>query len=392
MDQVVAYLNTLNPSVPEYIVMGVMGVSFLYQLYFYIRYMAGVNRVVRREKKAEQPSEPAQWPGVTVIVSARNEAYNLKEYLLHLLEQDYPEFEVVVINDGSEDSTDGVLSQLLLRYKNLRLTFVPKDARVGSSKKLALTLGAKAAHYDLLLLTDADCVPESNQWIRQMMSRFTEDKDIVLGFSPYFQERGMLNDLISYDTLFTGLQYMGMALSHHPYMGVGRNLAYRKQTFFSSGGFTPYLALKAGDDDLLVNHLATARNTAVVCSRESIVWSVPKDEWGEWLHQKRRHLSVSPHYKASTKCRLTIEPITRALFYLSVIAACCLATPLMWALAALLFLTRLVITMTIINRSARHFHTRRVGLQIVLYDICLPLLTLTNMLILAIFPSKRNRW
>ena len=145
--------------------------------------------------------------------------------------------------------------------------FVPREARVMSTKKLALTIGVKAAHYDYLLMTDADCRPESRNWIREMMSGFIcggEQIEVVLGYGAYFEKNTLLSSLINYDTLFIGLQYLGMAAAGYPYMGVGRNLAYKKDTFFKNHGFRGLLNERSGDDDLFVNKVTTRYNTAIV--------------------------------------------------------------------------------------------------------------------------------
>ena len=304
-------------------------VLFLGQLYFYARYMDAPARKMRHDKKSEgiEPLTIEGTPGVTVVLCAHNESYNLSHYLQALLTQDWPEYEVIVVDDGSEDDTRAVVESYMVRDPRLHMTFVPYGARVGSTKKLALTLAAKAAQYDYLLLTDADCVPESNRWIREMMRGFGGNKDIVLGFSPYFAEKGHINRLVRYDTLFNGLHYLGAALCGHPYMGVGRNLAYRKEFFFETGGFTHLMTSRAGDDDLFVNRVATKKNTAVVLSRDSYTWSVAKKTMKEWWQQKRRHVSVSPSYRESTKFRLALEPLTRGLFYALVLAMLVLYFP-----------------------------------------------------------------
>ena len=288
------------------------------------------------------------------------------------------------------------------------MTFVPHEARVGSTKKLAITLAAKAAQYEYLLLTDADCVPESSSWIREMMKGFGDGqgaKDIVLGFSPYFEDRGHINRLVRFDTLFNGLHYLGAALCGHPYMGVGRNLAYRKRLFFESGGFSHLMTNKAGDDDLFVNHVATRSNTAVVLSRESYTWSTAKQTMKEWWQQKRRHLSVSPAYKTSTKWRLGVEPMTRGLFYAAVLLILIgygwqlqKAETIDWlnpgflvpAVALGLFLLRWIIQTTIINVSARRMGLRRFCMMSVLwFDIALPLV---NLWMLAVPLKKQYKW
>jgi hypothetical protein len=212
-----------------------------------------------------------------------------------------------------------------------------------------------------------------------MMQAFVqggEDIEVVLGFGAYFEQKTVLSSLISYDTLFNGLQYLGMAAAKHPYMGVGRNLAYKKGTFFRNEGFRGFLNERSGDDDLFVNKVATGQNTAIVCSPESITWSPPKTTWYEWLHQKRRHLSVSNHYKTGSKMRLTIEPLSRALFYLLLIAIALMGGGMAIGIAYALWWLRLVMQLSVINISAHRLGVRLFGIEIVVYDIVLPLITL----------------
>jgi cellulose synthase/poly-beta-1,6-N-acetylglucosamine synthase-like glycosyltransferase len=361
-------------------------VACLHQVYFYLRYIRKGSKIT-----PSTPSDSSDLPPVSVIVCARNENENLTDYLTTLLSQDYPCFEVIVVDDSSEDGTDLLLERWSRQFTNLYHTFVPRGARVLSSKKLALTIGLKAAHYEHILLTDADCRPESRYWIREMANGFTNNTEIVLGFSPYFERKGLLNRLIGYDTLFNGLQYMGMARSGHPYMGVGRNLAYKRSTFFNTGGFKGLLSNRAGDDDLFVNRVATKRNTTVVVNKNSLMWSVPKITWHEWFHQKRRHLSVSPQYSASSKIRLVLEPISRGLLYASVISCAIWGGQYAMIAALALFLMRLLIQLLIINLAAHRLGMRGYGLGILAYDIVLPLINL-HMLITQPFQKKPLYW
>lgn len=383
-------------SLLEIILGSALALVFLYQLYFYCRYMAGIQRRVRHqlkkrfrwaEKSAENDAEgeqqemnkPAQ-PGVSVVVCAHNEAHNLQAYLQALVSQKYPEFEVIVVNDSSEDDTQLILSRYAQRFPNLRLTFVPNHAWVRSSKKLALTLAAKAAKYDYLLLTDADCRPESPYWIAEMMKGFVKpETEVVLGYGAYFEMPQRLNKLIRFDTIFNAMQYLGAAMSRHPYMGVGRNLAYKKSTFFGNNGFAGLLGERAGDDDLFVNKVATHKNTEVVVTPNSFTWSVPKTTFREWRMQKYRHLSVAPVYRLGTKLFLGFEPLTRGLFYGLVIAIAVLAclgyitNPLIWGGAVLLFVARLIWQISMISHTAHLLGTKGFGLEVLLYDIFLPL-------------------
>ena len=379
---------------------------FLAQVYFYARYMCAPARRIRKDKKAksQEQSDESKTPGVSVVLAAHNESYNLSQYLQALLTQDWPEYEVIVVDDGSEDDTRAIVESYMVRDPRVHMTFVPYGARVLSTKKLAITLAAKAAKYDYLLLTDADCVPESNQWIREMMKGF-EKADVILGFGAYFWEKGHINRLVRYDTLFNGLHYLGAALCGHPYMGVGRNLAYRKSLFFESGGFTHQMTNRAGDDDLFVNHVATKQNTAVVLSRESFTWSPAKKTLKEWWQQKRRHISVSPSYRQSTQVRLTLEPLTRGLFYVLVLVVLIrfgwsikgietilhpsIHDIIMVGTALLLFFVRWILQTSILNTSARRMGQKRFSMFTVLwFDIVLPLVNLWMLVV----PRRRFKW
>lgn len=369
--------------------LGALLLFMLHQLYFYLRYIRIGGKLTTSQHIANKPA----LPGVSVVVCAHNEETNLQDYLHSLLAQDYPIFEVIVVDDGSEDDTQTILNQYTQLSPRLYYTFVPRGARLISRKKLALTIGIKAAKYDYILLTDADCRPESRYWIREIISGFHSSKtEVVLGFSPYFEKKGLLNRFICYDTLFNGLQYMGMAKAGHPYMGVGRNLAYRKDTFFAHNGFQGLLGERAGDDDLFVNKVANSNNTCVICNPNAITWSAPKYTWHEWIHQKRRHLSVSPHYSTVSKLRIVLEPITRGMVYF--LSLCCTVYAILtqqWMIAAIalgLWIIRLIIQLFVINIAAFRLKIRGVGLDIILYDITLPLI---NLFILITQPLLRKR-
>ncbi len=357
----------------EQILMGLLLAVFMYQLYFYFRHLCAPLRLYRKQAKSFAKTLDVQ-KGVSVVICAKNEAENLEKFLPAVLEQDYPLFEVIVVNDGSEDNTAEVLAQMALRYPHLHLTFVPCGAQVRSSKKLALTLGLKAAKYDYVLLTDADCYPASKHWIAHVAQGFTDQAELVLGYGAYEKEKTLVSRFIQYDTLFNGLQYMGLAIAHHPYMGVGRNLAYKKETFFANGGFAGLLGSRAGDDDLFVNKVATRKNTAVVLTRDSLTWSIPKHTYREWLLQKERHLGVSPQYKFRTKFRLFFEPFTRALFYMSVLLAGLLSQNWMvWVAAGGLLLLRWIVQLSVLNVAAHRLRGQWFGLSILFFDIFLPL-------------------
>jgi biofilm PGA synthesis N-glycosyltransferase PgaC len=238
-------------------------------------------------------------PPVSIIICARNELKNLRAFLPSVLEQDYPKFQVVVVNDCSWDESAKYLEEMADAYPHLKIVTIKEQEKYPHGKKLALTLGIKGADHDFLLMTDADCKPASAAWLKRMASHFSEGKEIVIGYGAYMKEPGLLNKWIRFDTVYNALFFLGRAINGKAYMGVGRNLAYRKSLFFANKGFARHYHIMSGDDDLFVNETATASNTAVCLEPEAFTLSKPKTSWTAWLHQKRRHMSTGVHYKGS---------------------------------------------------------------------------------------------
>ena len=260
------------------------------------------------------PSEPiTAFPPVSIIISARNSVLKLENNIQHWLTQDYPNFEVVIIDDRSSDETAFFLVKTAEKEPLLKYVLLDPDVIKNGSKKLALTLGIKKAKNNYFLLTDADCIPNSDQWLKHMATGFTNKKDIVLGVSPVNTKKSFLGRLTQYENLLTAMQYLGMSIKGKPYMGVGRNLSYRKALFEQNGGFGPHLNVLAGDDDLFVNRVANPGNVAVCLDPESFTISIPKENWSDWVSQKRRHFSVSALYKQSDQFRLLILNASRSL-------------------------------------------------------------------------------
>lgn len=255
-------------------------------------------------------------PPASIVVAAHDEEENLKVLLPLLRSQKYPEYEIIVVDDRSNDGTYDLLLELGReepRFKMVKVNHRPENF---NGKKYALTLGIKAAKNDIIILTDADCRPASDQWLNEMATAFDDQTQFNIGFSWYEKTKGFLNLFIRFETLYTAVQYIGLALAGRPYMGVGRNLAYRKSLFISKKGFNRHLNTTGGDDDLFVNQHATRRNTKVTIGKNSVVYSKPKTNWKSFYRQKLRHLSVGKHYKAADKMILGLFSLTQILFWL----------------------------------------------------------------------------
>ncbi|GAB4034211.1 glycosyltransferase [Spirosoma gilvum] len=282
----------------------VVGIQLIYILFVYSR-TAFYRQSEPGDTNGQRQFSNESTAGVTVVVCARNELDNLRELLPLLNEQAYPHFEVLVMDDRSTDGTQLFLENDIAHLDRVRFIRIDKEHEHVTPKKYALTIALKKAAYPIAVFTDADCRPASTDWLTGMASPLvTNQKGITLGFSPYYPQSGLLNLLIRSETLFTAVQYFSLALVGKPYMGVGRNLAYRTSLFFANRGFYSHMNVVGGDDDLFINEVATGKNTAVCLHPDTFAWSVPKETWAEWRQQKRRHLNAGKYYKPGNKFRL----------------------------------------------------------------------------------------
>ncbi|WP_230383786.1 glycosyltransferase [Pedobacter endophyticus] len=252
---------------------------------------------------------------VSVIVCARNEIANLNQYLSTLMSQNYVEYEVVVVNDRSWDGTEEYLDEMDKKHPNLKVVKILDNDKFIAGKKFAVTMGIKAAKYDWLVFTDADCMPATENWLLDMQQPADDRVEIVLGYSPYLKRRGLLNALIRFETFFTAANYLGFAIKGMPYMGVGRNMAYKKALFFKNKGFAAHMHIPSGDDDLFVNAHASSNNTEIRLNPDGHVWSEPKTTWSGYLKQKKRHFGAGKLYKSKHKFVLSMQIIFQFLFY-----------------------------------------------------------------------------
>jgi glycosyltransferase involved in cell wall biosynthesis len=351
-------------------------VQLFYYLFFYLAvYLKKFNEVSGNK------------PPVSVIICARNESENLEAFLPSVLEQDYPDFEVIVVNDCSEDNSYDVLASFLKKYPNLRISNVNKDPKFTHNKKFAQFIGIKAAKNEILLFTDADCRPESNKWIEEMTSHFGEGINFVLGYGGYLKTKGLLNKYIRYDCMTIAMQYLGMAIRGVPYMGVGRNLAYRRSIFFSNKGFGSHNHVVSGDDDLFVNTIGNSKNTHVEYRQESQTRSVPYSSFNEWLLQKKRHLTTAPYYKFRDKFLLIMEPFMRVLFYITFIVL--LSFLFMWPWVLGIFALRLICQITVFTLVQKKLDEPGLLPYLLFFDIFSPLF---NGIIFTRRLSGTNKW
>lgn len=333
----------------------------LVQLFFYLRYF----RLLAFHKP--KAYDVTRQQAVSVVICARDEADEIEANMPGVLAQAYKSsHEIVVVNDNSRDDTKYLLEGLYKAFKQLHIVELKQEAMHIPGKKFPLSIGIKSAKHELLLLTDADCIPASENWIDKMQSAFTEGIEIVLGYGGYKKRKGLLNFMVRFESFHTALQYLSMALGGMPYMGVGRNLAYKKGLFYQQKGFASHHHLPGGDDDLFINASAHKKNTAVVIDKDAFTYSTPPLKWKYWYLQKRRHNSTGRYYKPKHKLVLGAYMVTQVLFYpffvWSVLSFCW-----QWTLGILLF--KLVVQSIILYKAMKKLGETDLFPFFILWDI-----------------------
>jgi glycosyltransferase involved in cell wall biosynthesis len=365
----------------QLIIISVFAVVLLSQIIYFLYFFSRLAFY-----KPAEISAQAKLP-LSVIICARDEAQNLTKYLPGVLVQQYPSYQTLVINDVSYDETALLLEGLKKEFPHLDFINLNQEAKFIAGKKYPLSVGIKSAHYNHVALTDADCVPASEDWLHHINEIFSQGKEIVLGYSGYFAYKGWLNKIIRFETVHTAMQYFGYALAGQPYMGVGRNLAYNKQLFFKEKGFSKHSNIPSGDDDLFINAVATSQNTGIMLHPNSFVWSEPKKTWTSWAKQKQRHYSTSKFYKPKFKWLLGWYSASHFLFYALLPFIFII---LGWPFALGAWLLRLIIQWIVFGNSCKVLGEKNLAGYYPFFDLFL--LGYYLFFVRSLFKKPKNAW
>ena len=333
----------------------------LIQVFYYTFFYS---RVALYKEKTRQQSQ--QHP-VSVVICARDEDENIARNLPGVLVQKYPSTrEVIVVNDNSVDDSKYILEELQKTFKFLQIVDLKQEAKLISGKKYPLSIGIKEAKHEIILLTDADCVPATEFWIQKMQDAYVNGTEIVIGYGAYSKRPGLLNKLIRFETFHSALQYLSFALAGTPYMGVGRNLSYKKGVFLRNKGFSSINHIPGGDDDLFINQVAHKHNTAVVIDKDAITLSQPKRTFNEWLRQKTRHYSTARYYKKANRFLLALYSISQFLFYPLLVAS---AVFYSWEFSLIVFGVRLILQAWVFQKAMKKLNESDLWPLFLFFDI-----------------------
>ncbi len=300
----------------SFIILVIFGISLIIQLFYHW----GIFSKVAFYKKNRRPKLDEELEPVSVVLCARDAYEYLTELIPVLINQDYPDFEIVVVNDCSDDETEEYLKDLERRETRVKPVQLKQHLNFFNGKKFPLSMGIKSAKNDLIVFTDCNCMPVNDQWLRSIVNCYNNHTEIVIGYSPYIQKKSSMNRIIRFDALQNGLLYLSAALNHHPYMGVGKNLSYRKELFYRNKGFISHYTTTVGEDDLFISQVATKKNTEVLIDAENTILTTPTNSFKLWMRQKSSRYSTVSKYSTSARLSLSLFYISQFLFYVSFIA------------------------------------------------------------------------
>ena len=368
-----------NISTTEWIIIALYTISFVIQLFYYLKLYRKPYLYAKKNNANEGVIDKLdkELPGISIIITAKNEADNLRKNLPEILNQDYHNFQVVVVNNSSTDNTSNVLDELKSKYPELYTTFIPVSTNNRNDKKLAITVGIKAAKHNILLFTEPDTKPLSNKWVYEYAKAFNNNVEVVLGSCQIEICKSVFKKYILFDNLFSGIKYTSMALINKPYMGIGRNMAFKKKLFFDNKGFSSILNIENGEDNLFINKIANEHNTTVLLSPNSLVVSNAINGFINWRNIKTNYVVSRKHYTGYKAKRLAFEVFSRYLFYLffAILIGLGIYTPSITiiAFALLLFLIRYIVQLIVINKNSKIYNAGSFYFSIPWFDIATPI-------------------
>ena len=366
----------------EMILPYILGIAVLIQIFYYLYFFLRLATYSAKERTSSQ-----EYP-LSVIICARDEAANLAKNLPGILVQDYSTtHELIVVNDNSVDESKFILKEFAQTFKNLTILPLSQEAIGIPGKKFPLSMGIRSARHEIVLLTDADCIPASEHWMQKMQSAYMPETEVVLGYGAYHKKPGLLNKLIRFETFHSALQYFSYALAGSPYMGVGRNLSYRKELFLRNKGFSAINHIPSGDDDLFINMVANKHNTAIMINKEAHTLSEPPLTWRRWMNQKNRHYTTAKYYKPLHKFLLGMYSLLHVIIYPLAIATAIFSN---WIVAVSIFGARLLIEAFIWFKTMKKLNEADLFPLFIFFDIWIFVYNL--MFFPSLFKRPSKKW
>ncbi len=364
-------------STPTVIICSILAICLIIQVFFYLYFYI---RLGLRSKKRGNNIYNNDFPPISIIICAGNQLSELQKNLPILLNLDYNTYEVIVVDMNSNDGSAEYLEYMASQHENLYCSHTTKDSRIISRKKLAQTIGIKASKYDLLVFTEPNCTPTSNKWLKEYTEEITDHNEIILGYTKYEMVKSKFHRMVAYDHILMAMRYLGFAKAGVPYTGIGSNMAYQKDLFFAQKGYVNQLNLQRGEDEIFINSSATAQNTSVVSTPESVVKQSPIETMEEWKSDKIYHFTSLSRFQGYQQYANSLDTGSRLFLYIGgfITLLGAIAT-YQWILSLVVFIA--LVLHWVLQFCTTNFVLKRLGdehrfyFSILYYNIALPVYT-----------------
>ncbi|MDQ1771381.1 glycosyltransferase [Labilibaculum sp. A4] len=371
---------TLPTSFNQWAILIVLLVAFCVQMLYQLRYI----QLFKKEKKTNHniKTEP-----VSIVICVKNEGCYLQENLSLFLEQEYPDFELILVNDGSEDETETIIKEFQKRYPHLRSTKIPLDDKFQHNKKLALSIGIKAAKNEKIIFTNIHSKPSSSKWLQEFVNSW--DKGVHIGYANFENKKGFFYNFLKFDLLSKNIKSAGFASSGNAHSGNGDNLGYKKSDFFANKGFVKHSHFEAGYDHLMVFQLAKLSGASVCLQPEAKINLSSICAFDQWIRINRHYYKCRKYLPFKIRLLTDLEPISKMIFY-SISIYALLFTHL-YFFVAIIYLTKIILIGTLFKISTRHLKEENLFLSSYLYEIFV-LFSKIYFLSTNFILSKSNQW
>lgn len=366
----------LESDLSVFIGLGILFLFFCIQLYYYTYYYSAS---IRHNKKVNKAGieYTNKLPGISVVISAQDDGYYLENILPNILKQDYPKYEVIVVNDGSCDDTVDILNKMQQEHKNLKTSFLPRDAKFKSRRKICIAIAIKSAENDIIVLTSSDCKPKDDQWLKSIGQNYTTGNELVLGASRRENTEGRLGNLSDFDNLFTTMEYTGYALCKKTFRGTINNMAFSRKAYNDVKGYSRHLNLESGEEDLFVQDVAKEcevkieeRPSAILVRDKEITSKVFRMEHEQRMENRKL-------YPFNIRFNIALELCSRYLFWgMAIAMMLTTGINMEWialTIAAVLFLSREITQAVVVSKNAKLLGCKAHLLGMPVYEMILPL-------------------
>ena len=278
---------------------------------------------VFRKEKSRTSNEDL--PPISIVITAHNEAHHLVESLPVILTQEYPDYEVVLVNDNSQDEIEQLALELNNRYHHLHYVNMGSSRSTMEGRKFPFAIGIQAASNPTVVFTNSSCIPSSPFWLQHIASKFVRQKEVVLAHTTYQSRGGLLNKWLHYDALVNSVRAFSYTLAKMPVLADSHNLAFKRHLFFDNKEkFFALSRLPFGEDNIFINQVANGKMCDVAVDPEAVIYQTPIS-FSDWLRNKRYELVSQSYYRALHRFVLQCYNWLSFLFYPAAIASIALA-------------------------------------------------------------------